>query len=282
MVGLLPVEVEEVIEAEHGETAGCTGYEKKENILMVPMEGSNKIKIKIAGAPQELLQKIKFIAEPEGKLTITPEVPTVAEQELTLSGTEAALGVNVKLEIDGTKVDLFEADVLKKRIENLVIHAVVDSNTNQAVAAPQAAQMKAYLNRVLGRQANVFFDNVWLLNENANYDLNDSGTLDNQGELENLATELALARANALDMYVVKKLNPGNNGMAFKAVGIAVVDEVPEKCDLQFVIAHEIGHLLGRDGHYEDAEYEKYLMSDVDISGCGCIVGKSDWKLMNP
>jgi len=279
---LLPVEVAEVIEANHDETAGCTGYDEKENVLMVPMQGSNKIKVKIVGAPQELLQKMKFVSEPAGKLTIVPEVPIAAEQELTLTGVAVGLGVKIQIEIDGTKIELFEADVLKKRTENLVLHAIVDSNTNEAVAAPQAAQIKLHLNRALGPQANVFFDNVWILNENADYDLNDSGTLDNQAELENLATNLALARANALDVYIVKNLNPGNNGMAFKQVGIAVVDEVPEKCDLEFVVTHEIGHLLGRDGHHEDAEYEKYLMSDAEVSACGCIVGEVDWKLMNP
>ena len=274
------MEVEEVVEPE--ESAGCTGYDKDENALMVPMEGSNRIKVKIAGAPADLLAKMKFVAEPAGKLTIAPEVPTTAEQELTLSGTAAALGVKVKLEINGMKVDLFEADVLKKRMENLVLHAVVDSNTGEAVAAPQAAQMKTYLNRVMGRQSNVFFDNVWLLNEAADYDSNGSGTLDNQAELQNLATKLAPARANALDVYVVKKLNPGNNGMAFAQVGIAVVDEVPEKCDLQFVIAHEIGHLLGRAGHPEGAAFAKYLMSSAQFSECGCTIGKTDWRLINP
>lgn len=122
----LPVTVEEVIQQD--ESKGCTGYDKDENALMVPMEGNNKITVKILGAPPALLQEVTFAAATEGKLTIAPEVPTAEEQELTLSGTADALGVKVQLEIDGTKVDLFEADVLKKLTKTLEIHAITEEN----------------------------------------------------------------------------------------------------------------------------------------------------------
>jgi hypothetical protein len=123
---LLKVELEEVIEST--ESAGCTGYDEDENALMVPMKGNNKIKVKIGGASQGLLQQIQFVSYPAGKLTISPKTPTSADQELTLSGTAAALDVKIQMEINGTKIDLFEVDVLKKLIKTLEIHAIIEQN----------------------------------------------------------------------------------------------------------------------------------------------------------
>jgi len=124
-VTLLPVEVVEEIES--GETTECTGYDKDDKALMVPMQGSNKIMVKI-NAPTELLSKIRFVANNPSKLTIQPETPTSTNQVLTLSGVAQALGVKVQLDVNGSKSDLFEADVLKRFEKTLEIHAITEQN----------------------------------------------------------------------------------------------------------------------------------------------------------
>lgn len=122
---LLAVKLMEEIES--GESAGCTGYDRDEKALMVPMQGSNKIRV-IINASSDLLSKIKFAANAPGKLTIQPEIPTSSDQVLTLSGSAEALGVTIQLDINGTKTDLFEADVLKKLAKTIAIHAITEEN----------------------------------------------------------------------------------------------------------------------------------------------------------
>lgn len=132
-VTIIPLEVEEVVETL--EIAGATGYDVDANALMVPMEDTNQIKIKVHGAPASLLGTLRFVANTSGKLTITPETPAGAEQILTLAGTTKALGVKIQLQTGANRIDLFEADVLAKLTKTLEIHAITEGNDDvQAVA----------------------------------------------------------------------------------------------------------------------------------------------------
>ncbi len=134
---LLPIKVTE--ELESGETAGCTGYDKDENALMVPMSGSNKIRVEIATESSDLLEKIKFVADVQNKLSIQPETPASGDQVLTFSGSAKALGVKIQLEVDGLKSDLFEADVLQRLERTIEIHGITEENDDVQSIAPGAS-----------------------------------------------------------------------------------------------------------------------------------------------
>lgn len=289
-VELLPVEIEEVIEAQ--ESAGCTGYDEDENALMVPMKGSNKIKVKIAGATPEFLQKIKFVATAAGKLTIAPEVPTAAEQELILSGTTAALGVKVQLEIGGTKFDLFEADVLKKRTEKIHIYVVKESSANANVKKPNIGTLKKYVNKIYNRQSNIFLSELTLTEVISDYDINSDGALEDdkaaRQEIRKMLVD-APQKPGKFDYYIVDSLIDVSRAKyalqarTFAQVGMVLAnDSKILQCSTDYIFLHEFGHLLGRSNHWADQSKSDYLMADASISKCGCQIGRKDWQIMNP
>jgi hypothetical protein len=140
-VDLPLVSVEITEEVEPGEEPKCTGYDMYEKALMVPMSGSNKIRVKI-GAFDNLLSKVKITASDPGKLTIQPETPASNDQILTLSGSAKALGVKIQVNVNDSKTDLFEADVLGRLEKTIEIHAITEQNDDVqriALGAPGVA-----------------------------------------------------------------------------------------------------------------------------------------------
>jgi len=278
-VKFLPVEVEEVIEP--SESAECTGYDKDTNALMVPMAGSNKIKVKIAGATPGILQKMKFVAEPAGKLTIAPEVPTAAVQELTFSGTADALGVKVQIEFEGSKVNIFEADVLKMKAVTLNVRTIVDSDTNVAVVSPTKNQIESYM-KLFKHQVNIDLSAV-VTNVVADYDQTDNKKFNYEPFGPANFTELPLLYAAApksegIDYYMFKAIEPDHAGVYLATEDIILGRDTTNKCTILYIMAHETGHALGRRGHSSDNDS---LMADGLTSTCGRKVGRNDWRMMN-
>ncbi|MEM7145069.1 MAG: hypothetical protein AAF591_08015 [Verrucomicrobiota bacterium] len=289
---LVTAEVIEVVEA--NETPGCTGYDDMEKALMVPLEGSNKVSVAFGGATPDLLAKMKFSAENDSVVSVSPEVPSASVEELSLSG--ASTGTTaIRVELNGQNEKLFETDVLAKLEEELVVKVVVNSDTNDPINIPSEAEIKDYLNGILFPQANIYVTGVIISTGQSDYD-SVNGAGDGDGALDKNVLELdeltsdVIPSFNIFNIYVVKDFVfpvpfPGVpvdplDGSVIEA-GVAVVQESPEKCDFLFVLAHEYGHLLGRSGHYTASQFAQYLMANRDISECGCRIGRKDWEDMN-
>ena len=45
-----------------------------------------------------------------------------------------------------------------------------------------------------------------------------------------------------------------------------------------YIMAHEVGHYLGRSGH---STHDDYLMADGRTSTGDCTIGREDWRKMN-
>ncbi len=124
------MEIEEF--KEPAEITGCTGYDPVAKALMVPEGGSNKVTLKISGASQALLNKMTFKSSMPGNVTISPETPISEEQVLTVSGLTAQRDVSVQVEIEGTTVDLFEVDVLRRVTKTIHVINVTEENDDVA------------------------------------------------------------------------------------------------------------------------------------------------------
>ncbi|GEM_PF-2194607 len=285
---LYPIQVEEFVEP--GESAGCTGYDDGvdsggEPALMVPLEGSNKIKVILKGIPQDILSTAQFISK-NSKVTISLETPISEETVLTISG-NGTTGRNIdeiQLEIEGaaTPIKLFEVDVLKRRNVDINIHTVTAQNNLDRVPTnvPSASSLANYLNtKIWGNQANVYFNVTNKGSSIIDYDLDNNGFLPyySYGVEHEVFTD-GLGDEN-VNIYYIYKLSGLISGVAHTDTAEAWIATQTSDNE-QHTTAHELGHILGLYTDGTHSPYEKDIMhADSENS---CRIRREHWNTANP
>ncbi|HVR36438.1 MAG TPA: hypothetical protein VMS21_11370, partial [Methylomirabilota bacterium] len=152
--------------------------------------------------------------------------------------------------------------------------------------APAAADVERYLNEVWGKQANVFFT-VTRTDHTLNYDLDLDGKLDDPYEIPGVGRKMPPQFDEINQVRTVKDTTVDYNIYYVHAyeypIGLTVMDEVFSDASGANTplnhTAHEVGHLLGRNGESNDILDVMYKFGDASNP---CRVVKHDWDLVNP
>ncbi len=152
------------------------------------------------------------------------------------------------------------------------------------VDVPTAAALQAHLNAVWGLQANIFFT-VTRTDAVRNYDLNRNGNLSDPpdfgtfDEVDAMSAGVANTGVNYNIYFVRTYSHPVAYTETTRDEAYVGDGKLPTATAL-FVVAHEMGHLLGRIGH--DNTSALNLMFDVDQGTNPCEVRRADWRAVNP
>ena len=173
------------------------------------------------------------------------------------------------------------------------IHTGADGVCNTAANAvnlapanvPSASALEHYLNNsTWGKQANIHFT-VSRYDTTVNYDLNRDGQLADpwaySATWSEIDTITATAKVTSVDYnlyYVMNYEYPA--ALSEPQRGEAWVGDAHQG-STEYVTAHEIGHLLGREGHL-GARVGIELMGSTDSAASPCQIIKIDWDYVNP
>jgi hypothetical protein len=264
--------------------------------LSVPQSGSNTFTIPLnAGS---LWTQVVFQIANTNLATVTPTAPSAPTQLVTVVGlamtnaiTSTTLnvvgpGAQNSWSPVGTNVTI---DILPKATNvTVAIWAITATGepSTTPTNVPSQGDLKAYLDSVFGKQANVFMNVLPLVSTNVNYDLNTNGVLEaEENRNDQLSSEQAaitsnVFRSGALNVYFVKAMT-GAAGYAYRPLSVTFI-AAPDV----HITAHEIGHLLGIDydvnitlpGHLNMPGLDDRLMGEQPT---GCRLIRTEWQTIN-
>lgn len=150
---------------------------------------------------------------------------------------------------------------------------------------PSASALQTALNNTYwGKQANIYFTIITGQTRQINYDLDRDNLISSEGGNEPLAIH-NIARDSSADFNLyylglnVKTLANGNTPSAFSNPTFNASWFSPtHNGTIEYIAAHEIGHLLGASG----TNVAEDLMYETDSSNSPCRIRKRDWDLVNP
>lgn len=152
------------------------------------------------------------------------------------------------------------------------------------VDVPTAAALQTHLNAIWGLQANIFFA-VTRTDAVRNYDLNRDGNLSDPpdfgsfNEVDAMSAGVADPAVNFNIYFVRGYSHPVAYTETTRDEAYVGDAKLPTTTAL-FVVAHEMGHLLGMIGHNSSSPLN--LMFDGDQGTNPCEVRRSDWRAVNP
>jgi hypothetical protein len=234
-------------------------------------------------------------------VTVTPAQANAATQLVQVAGSTS--GTNIQSSsflVRGfgaqhsytNTTAIVDVDVLPKGTNvTVAIYAVTSTGepSTTPTNVPTQAQLKAYLDTVFGKQANVFINVLPLVSTNLSYDLNMNTNMDlasgNFLSDEMKAVTNAGYRSGAFNVYYVHAINPAVNGIAFGVPLNTIFIRDNHAQSAVNLTAHEIGHLFNpiiiKDvptGIWGDVDR---LMWYSDLSSDPCRLVRYEWTEIN-
>jgi hypothetical protein len=279
-------------------------YRQPRPAASVPQSGANTFNMPVNAG--NFYTQVVFQIANTNLASVTPTTPSTPTQLVTVVGlatTNAITSTTLNIVGPGaqnswsplgTNVTI---DILPKRTNvTVAIWAITATGepSTTPTNVPSQGDLKAYLDSVYGKQANVFMNVLPLVSTNVNYDLNTNGVLEvetndqTQASTEEAAITNAVFRSGALNIYYVKSISASSfaDALSSPPLGFAVIQDIHCVSTVN-VTAHELGHLLG-------------ITYDVDInlarhpsmpglpdrlmgSDCGnpCRLIRSEWQIIN-
>lgn len=157
------------------------------------------------------------------------------------------------------------------------------TNAAAPLDVPTAAAVQTHLNAVWGLQANVFFT-VTRADVIRNYDLNRDGDLSDPPDFSSFdEVDAMTAGITSTANYNIYFVRSYSHPVAYTEVTrdeAYIGDAKQATSTAVYVVAHEMGHLLGRIGH--DNSSNLNLMFGGDLGTNPCEVRRADWRAVNP
>lgn len=257
-------------------------------------------------SPASQANKVKLV--PTTEVRVSPIASPSSPWSLSVAGVrrDPDLGVDpIVAKLDGLTIPVTpEAWVKRPRKYRILIHPVqADGDILPPQDVPTAASLQTELNRIWGKQANVFFEVIRGPNQVVPYDLSPDGVAPadkaladpriNDAEFVILANALPTPPGFHFSIYFVRRIQEASVGgtvlRAFTsqrrngpALGFkAVVGDVHAGTS-QVLTAHEVGHLLGIED-YESSNSDDVMYGLIGgASNNPCEVRKHDWNIVNP
>jgi hypothetical protein len=275
----------------------CGGFDGKPGpgkhapaILVVPVNRSNQVLLKIKGAWQNYTLK-----SDTSTVTFTPPAPTGNNTTFTINGGSTATLARIKVyDPNGNRQATLRVAVKAQQSKTLDLYPVTDPNNNLVGNAPSSADVSTELQSILGTYANISFTVNPMQTISVHYDLNNDGMLQvgtgPQSESQVINNYIAANNGAPGDIWVsyVKDTNP-HSREGFTVVNptsnCGNAEYIRNNADLSlngqpWVTAHETGHALCLVHNTKDTND---LMTPYHIAGTGpCRLHEAEWHVLNP
>jgi hypothetical protein len=258
--------------------------------ISVPQSGNNTVRAIIT--PAEQAQTIGFTNLTPNVATASPSKATSTNQELTVTGTAsgAIQSADIHALFLGTTATGFHADVLPRKTNvTVALYRVIASTMSNSppTNVPTQTDVKAYLDSVYGRQANVFFTVLPMQEVVVPYDGNGNDAVDWSDSFTGEPFIIyTFAHTNALNVYYVNALSNATE----QAAGVTYLNyQATFIQDSHFssstnITAHELGHSLAdlEDVGPDNAlGLEDRLMWHDGLTADPCRLIRPEWKAVN-
>jgi hypothetical protein len=255
--------------------------------MMVP-EGETRTAL-VTVNPASVASQIKLTSREPHIANLSPPGPltlSTSPETFTVKGVSSG---SISTEIIANKADPLGklAISVKPNVTKTVeLFAIKEANTGLGPQnVPNPAALEDYLNRVWGKQANVFFSVNPVETRTIHYDLDNDGKLNNVfllgssclsgSEIGEICSVAGSVSADFRIYYVRGVTVPAAS--SDRPSSTAFVGDLHSASSVN-VTAHEIGHLLGIAGHSSDPED---LMFATAQATNPCRLRESDWDTAN-
>lgn len=302
------------------ESAECTGFDEtlKPRWLMTPENGSNTVLLTVRRGwenielrPQDLqvAQVSPTRIQPgDGFTTLDQKGRTTTK--LTVSGGSMLQPTEIEAVdfVKNKRKALLKASVKPRLTRTLELFRVNESvETLTANDIPNAGDLRNYLDKVYGKQANIFFNVVGPQDISVHYDLDGdrrllyTGSIDNNPEAGAILAEIQriknlavpLPGPDTLWMNYVHEIRPPSLGLSspqsrvggFTSPRRGFIEDLQNTGltadDMIWRTAHESGHGLAI---RENTSNPRHLMYETQtLSGARpCQIPRKHWKVINP
>jgi hypothetical protein len=289
-------------------TAGpCAGFDDEtpkffnftHRALSVPNNGTNTVTADIF--PTNLYGQVTFETG-DSFISVSPTQATSATQLLQVSGTTTGTNIassyflavgNGAQDSDHPVGAIADVDVLPKKTNVFVfLYRAIATSNSPPTNVPSESDLKAYLDGLYGKQANVYMTVAYIGSLTNNYDLNGNGALDwstNSLTAEQIAIMNAFYVTGAINVYYVNALTNSQGrvaeGITFASLQTCFIQDAHTNTSVN-ITAHEIGHALGILAHPNDPGRPltgdpDRLMWAYDTGGNPCRLIRSEWQTVN-